>query len=254
MKNTNTYIKKIAYSLIFVVGVLLVWTIIALIVGDDDSMPSLVKIAEDMFKIFYVQEFSYAYFSTLLRAGIGFICSYVLGLLLAIIGMKNEVVKNLCAPLVSLVRIIPTMAIASLLWLIFSPDIASVIVCFTVVMPYVYTSSITLLVSINNDLWDMAKAYDIPYKKVITGIYIPTLKNGFITLLGSAFSFALKITVSSKVVMGALKSLGGIIHSAQNVYFSPSLVVGVTVWTVLTGLVVEIVLSIFTIERRKVCK
>jgi hypothetical protein len=56
------------------------------------------------------------------------------------------------------------------------------------------------------------------------------------------------------VIMGALKSLGGIIQSAQNVYFSPSLVVAVTVWTVLTGLVVEIVLSIFTVERRKVCK
>ena len=85
MKKTNTYIKKAVYSLIFIVGLLSVWTVIALIVNDDYSMPSIIKIAEDMFKIFYVQEFAFAYFSTLLRAGIGFACSFIIGFLLAII-------------------------------------------------------------------------------------------------------------------------------------------------------------------------
>ena len=254
MKKSNTYLKKTVYALIFAVGVLLIWWIIALTVNDNDLVPNLDAVALDMFKIFYVEQFYAAYFLTLLRSAIGFVSSFAVGFLLALFATRNEVVKNLCSPLVSLVRIIPTMAIASLLWLIFSPSVASVIVCFTVVMPYVYTCSLTLLSTVGNEILEMAKAYEIPYKKVISGIYFPTLKNGFITLLGTAFSFALKITVSSEVVMGALKSLGGIINSAQNVYFSPSLVIAVTLWTVLTGLVVEIVLSALTAERRNVCK
>ena len=255
MKKSSTLVKKTVYALIFIACVLFVWWIIALVVNDEHLFPNIDKVVVDAFKIFYVEQFYSAYFSTLLRSVIGFVCSLVVGFLLALLSIKNEVVRNLCSPLVSLVRLIPTMAIASLLWLVVSsPLVASVIVCFTVVMPTVYSSALSLLSSISGELLEMAKAYDIPYKKVITGIYFPTLKNGFISLLGTAFSFSLKITVSSEVIMGALKSLGGIIQSAQNVYFSPSLVVAVTVWTVLTGLVVEIVLSIFTVERRTVCK
>ena len=73
-------------------------------------------------------------------------------------------------------------------------------------------------------------------------------------LLSTSFSFALKITVSSEVVSGALKSLGGVINLAQNVYLSPSLVCAVTVWTVFSGLVVELIVTgvIALTERRRV--
>ena len=121
-------------------------------------------------------------------------------------------------------------------------------------MPYVYSSVLTALSMVSGEVLEMAKVYKVPFKRVITGIYFPTIKNPIITLVGSTFSFALKITVSSEVVSGALKSLGGVISLAQNVYLSPSLVCAVTVWTVVSGLVVELIvaLAIALTERRRV--
>lgn len=254
MKKTYTYLKKTVFSLIFIALVLVVWQVVALIVNDEYIVPSLYNVAVDMLKIFYVEQFYQAYFSTLLRASLGFVISFIIGSILAVLGAKYDFVKSLCSPLVSAVRLIPTMAIVSLLCLALSPSLASVVVCFTVVMPYVYSSVLTALLSVSNDLLEMAKVYAVPFCRVITDIYVPTIKTPVLTLLSTSFSFALKITVSSEVVSGALKSLGGVISLAQNVYLSPSLVCAVTVWTVFSGLVVELIvaLAIALAERRRV--
>lgn len=254
MKKTYTYLKKTVFSLIFIALVLVVWQVVALIVNDEYIVPSLYNVAVDMLKIFYVEQFYQAYFSTLLRASLGFAISFIIGSILAGLGAKYDFVKSLCSPLVSAVRLIPTMAIVSLLCLALSPSLASIVVCFTVVMPYVYSSVLTALSMVSGEVLEMAKVYKVPFKRVITGIYFPTIKNPIITLVGSTFSFALKITVSSEVVSGALKSLGGVISLAQNVYLSPSLVCAVTVWTVVSGLVVELIvaLAIALTERRRV--
>lgn len=254
MKKTYTYLKKTVFSLIFIALVLVVWQVVALIVNDEYIVPSLYSVAVDMLKIFYVEQFYQAYFSTLLRASLGFAISFIIGSILAVLGAKYDFVKSLCSPLVSAVRLIPTMAIVSLLCLALSPSLASVVVCFTVVMPYVYSSVLTALLSVSNDLLEMAKVYAVPFCRVITDIYVPTIKTPVLTLLSTSFSFALKITVSSEVVSGALKSLGGVISLAQNVYLSPSLVCAVTVWTVFSGLVVELIvaLAIALAERRRV--
>lgn len=243
MKNNDTYIRKTVYAVIFIVVFLLVWQIVAWIVNDDYLVPSVLLVVQDMLKIFYVKDFADAYFSTLIRSGFGFFASFIIGFALAVLSKKFDVVKGLCSPLVSAVRLVPTMAIASLLVLALSPTVASVIVCFTVVMPYVYSSALAMLESVSNELLEMAKVYNIPYRRVISRIYLPTLRFPLIALVGTAFSFALKITVSSEVVAGVLKSLGGLINTAQNVYISPSLVAAVAVWTVLTGLVVELVMT-----------
>ena len=254
MKKTYTYLKKTVFSLIFIALVLVVWQVVALIVNDEYIVPSLYNVAVDMLKIFYVEQFYQAYFSTLLRASLGFAISFIIGSILAVLGAKYDFVKSLCSPLVSAVRLIPTMAIVSLLCLALSPSLASVVVCFTVVMPYVYSSVLTALSMVSNDLLEMAKVYAVPFRRVITNIYVPTIKTPVLTLLSTSFSFALKITVSSEVVSGALKSLGGVISLAQNVYLSPSLVCAVTVWTVVSGLVVELIvaLAIALAERRRV--
>lgn len=241
MKNRSTYLTKTVFSVIFIAITLVVWQIVALIVNDDFAVPSLLSVGADMLKIFYVPSFSIAYFSTLLRAFIGFALSFIMGVLLAVVAKKFAFIKGLCVPLVSVIRLIPTMAIASLLCITLSPSVASVAVCFTVVMPYVYSSAQAMLESVGDELLEMAKVYGVPHGRVLSGIYLPTVKKPLVELLGTAFSFALKITVSSEVVTGALKSMGGLINTAQNVYLSPSLVVAVTVWVVVTGLFAELI-------------
>ncbi|MBE5731816.1 MAG: ABC transporter permease subunit [Clostridiales bacterium] len=253
MKKTNTYLKKTVYALVFIVIVLLVWQVCALIVNDEYIVPSLYNVCIDMLKIFYVEQFYSAYFSTLFRAFCGFALSIVVGVGLAFLAVKSEVVRNLCSPLVSVIRLVPTMAIVALLCLTLSPSLASIVVCCTVVMPYAYSSSLTVLSSVSKELLEMAKVYKIPHRRVISGIYLPTVKIPFLTLLGTTFSFSLKITVSAEVVAGALKSMGGLINLAKNVYLSPSLVCAITVWTVLSGLFIELVICavIALIERRE---
>lgn len=250
----NSIIKKLLCSLLFLIIIVGIWWVIALIVDDGYSVAFPNSVIEDMLKIFYVKEFYLGYFSTLLRAFIGFAISFALGFVLALLSLKNKVIKALCSPFVSFIKLVPTMAIASLLCLVFnSPEIASVLVCFTIVMPFVYSSVYSLLLSVDDNLLQMAKAYEIPFNKVVSKIYVPTIKSGFINLIGSSFSFALKITVSSEIVVGVIKGLGGIISQGQNVYLSPSLVIATTLWIVITGLVVEFVLSLVA-NRGKVCK
>ena len=249
----NNFIKKAVYSLIFLICIVGIWWVIALIVNDGYAVAFPNNVAEDMLKIFYVKEFYLGYFSTLLRAFIGFAISFALGFVLALFSLKNKTIKVLCSPLVSFIKLVPTMAIASLLCLAFSPTVASVLVCFTVVMPFVYSSFYSLLLSVDDNLLKMAKVYEIPYKKVVSNIYVPTIKSGFISLVGSSFSFALKITVSSEIVVGVIKGLGGIISQGQNVYLSPSLVIATTLWIVITGLLIEFILLLVA-NRGKICK
>lgn len=233
--------KRIAYNLIssalFVVVVLAVWSVAVVLVDNSYVLPPLSEVVTSMLKIFYVSEFYTAYFSTLLHAFIGFVLSFSIGFALAVLGSVNKKVRYVLAPLVSSVRLVPTMAIALILCLWVSADLAPAIVAFIVVMPTVYSSSLAVFDGVDKDLLVMAKAYGVNKSKTAKQIIVPSCLQGVASSLASAFSLTLKLTVGAEVLVGALQSMGGLMYYAKNVYLDPSLVFAVTLWIVITGIV-----------------
>lgn len=238
--------KKTTYNLIssicFIVVVLLLWTLAVALVNNSYIAPPIQDVLSAMLKIFYVSEFYTAYFSTLLHALIGFVLSFVVGFAFAILGSINKKARYVFAPMVSSVRLVPTMAIALILCLWVSAEIAPAIVAFIVVMPTVYSSSLAVFDGVDKDLLIMAKSYGVPMSKTVKQIIVPSCLDGIASSLSSAFSLTLKLTVGAEVLVGALQSMGGLMYYAKNVYLDSALVFAITIWIVITGIVGQIAL------------
>lgn len=236
--------KKTVYNIIssacFVAIVLLLWTVAVVVVDNSYVVPPIFDVLSSMLKIFYVSEFYTAYFSTLLHALVGFILSSAVGFAFAVLASINKKARYAFAPMVSSVRLVPTMAIALILCLWVSASTAPAIVAFIVVMPTVYSSSLAVFDGVDKDLLVMAKAYGVSKSKTVKQIIVPSCLDGIASCLSSAFSLTLKLTVGAEVLVGALQSMGGLMYYAKNIYLDSSLVFAVTIWIVITGVVGQI--------------
>lgn len=233
--------KRMVYnlisSLVYTFAVLIVWMVAAVLVNNSYVVPPINEVLSSMLKIFYVEEFFTAYFSTLSHAMLGFVASFTIGFALAVLGAVNKKARYVFAPMVSSIRLVPTMAIALILCLWVDESVAPAIVAFIVVMPTVYSSALAIFDGVDKDLLVMAKAYGVSKVKTARQIIVPSCQDGIASCLASTFSLTLKLTVGAEVLVGALQSMGGLMYYAKNVYLDPSLVFAVTFWIVITGII-----------------
>ena len=184
---------------------------------------------------------------------IGFILSFIAGVALALAATASERLRRLLSPFVSTVRLVPTMAIALIVYLWVSSVFAPAVVAFIVVMPVAYSQMLSSLMGTKEEYADFCKAYSLSKKTVITRVYLPSAMPAMVESAASSLSLCLKLTVAAEVLVGAYNSLGGLMVLAKNTYLDTSLVFAVTVWTVITGLVAEWLVRIvyFGLKRAK---
>jgi len=99
----------------------------------------------------------------------------------------------------AIARSIPTVAIILMALLLLPVSLTPLIICFFVVFPVLYTNIAEGLLSVDVRLLEMAKSYRIKKSKIITDIYIPSLRTFLIAGTRSALGLSFKIIVTAEV-------------------------------------------------------
>lgn len=230
--------KNILFSLAAILSVWIVWLAAYPIVRNDYLLPSFPDTLRAMGRLLAEASFWRAFGNTLLRTFLAFLCSMAAGAILASLASLHEGVRAFLAPVVSILRTVPTMAIILLLLLWTSHAIAPVVVSLLVLLPALYAAMLAALDEAKAEYGELIRAFRIPAGRKIFRMYLPLAAPPVLAQAGSVLSMGLKITVSGEVLAQTFLSLGGMMQDAQIRLDVPQLL-ALTVLTVVVGFLLE---------------
>lgn len=230
---------SLAFSLLSVVFLLLVWLIAYYGVRNEYVLPSIGATFAEAGKLLANGKFWAAFINTLLRTFGAFAFSLAAGTLLATTALSHGGVRAFLSPIVSILRTVPTMAIVLVLLLWTTPAFAPVIVSVLVLFPAVYAATLSSLDDVKTRYGETARAYRVSLGKQIFKMYLPLAAPPVLKQAGSIFSMGLKITVSGEVLASAARSLGGLMQEAKFMPWKMPELLALTILTVLLGFALE---------------
>ena len=96
------------------------------------------------------------------RIVLGFVLGVTLALLLAWASSRHPAVEELVSPIMTLCKAVPVAVFVVLLLIWWGSSYLAVAVCFLIVLPQIYISTLEGLKSTDKKLLEMAKVFEIP--------------------------------------------------------------------------------------------
>ena len=258
MKELVQKVKKLnltnaLYPIIGVGLFVLIWFIVAKIIGVEMILPTPIEAMERLFALLGTSDFWLAVSGTLGRALYSFVLSSVFAIILAVVSYVLPVVAKTLSPIVVILRSVPTMSIIllALIWL--DSKSAPILIAFLILFPQLYASFLSALNGVSEELIDMSKAYKVPVFKRIMGLYIPEILPSSLDAMKSSVSFGVKITIAGEVLAQTFNSMGVSMQISKS-YFDTAELLGWTIMAILLSYGLEGVFSLikYFAVRRKV--
>lgn len=199
--------KVVKWSLICAFW-LLIWQISAMIVGNKLLLPSMLDTSRGIVKLLTDGKFYLDATATIARCVVAIFFSLVFGAFLSVASYRRKIVRDILALPVSLFKSIPVMAVAIYMILLLTAGSVPVLVCFVMCFPIVYTNLLTGLDSMDKNLLEMAKAYDITGNRRLKFVYLPSLYPYFKSAMSLIAGMSWKAIVTAEVLSIPKFSLG----------------------------------------------
>ena len=203
-------LKNLIQTGVAIAFLLAVWWIAYHSVGNDLLIPPLSDSLKEMGVLFGKGVFWKALLSTLWRAVLAFVFSFLLAVIFAVISYLYPSFGRFLAPLVSVLRSMPVLAVLLILLSFLNPGNAPIAVAFLSLFPMLYAGVLAALSGVNKHLIEVSRVYGTPAWRKVTAIYLPLSSPYILKEGGAALAFSLKLIVSAEVLSFTAKSLGGI--------------------------------------------
>lgn len=230
--------KNLLFSALAVVFLWLTWIIAYAVVKNDYVLPSFWETVKECGRLLSEAAFWRAFGNTLLRTLWAFLLSLVLGVGLALVANLHGVVRAFFAPVISVLRTVPTMAIILMLLIWTNPRVAPVLVSLFVLFPSFYAATLASLDEVSVGYGDLVRTFGVGMGRRIMKMYLPLSAPSVLKQAGAIFSMGLKITISGEVLANTFRSLGGMMQEAKMFVDMPTLM-ALTLVAVLLGFALE---------------
>ncbi len=180
----------------------------------------------------------------------GFICGAILGTVIGMLSAKFNAFRIFTAPALHLVRTVPVAALIIVAWLWIPSYALPSFISFLMVLPIVWSHTVSGLHSIDIKLIEMARVFKMREKDIALKIKLPmispSIRSGCITAVGIAW----KAGVAAQVIASPSGTLGAMLSSAK-VSIDYSEVFALTLTIVLLSYFVENILKLVWKEQKK---
>ena len=162
------------------------------------------------------------------RIALGFLLSFLVGFLLALISCRHRLFRDFVDPIISLLRTIPVASFIILLLIWVGNQALTVLLAFFIVLPLIYTNMVTGFESVDKQMLEMARVYKLSKWRTFLYIYRPA----FMPFLMSSTKISLGMTWKSGIMAEVLAtpkpSIGKEMATARTFLDTPDLLA----WTV----------------------
>lgn len=221
MMKTITKIKnsKALVTLVWVLGLLVIWEIFAFIIQATKRTPE--NIMPHVWKIFYslidpkpvsngmscLQVVLFNAGQTLSRAGQGFMIGTLIGFALAILMKLSHIVEKIAAPYLMLIQLIPILGMAPII-LAMTHDIGSSRIIIAAILTFypVATNTLAGLNSVEKQKYELMYSYAAKKSTVYFKMLIPSCIPYFFTGL----KIAAPMAITASILVDTLQGDGGL--------------------------------------------
>lgn len=221
MMKTITKIKnsKALVTLVWVLGLLVIWEIFAFIIQATKRTPE--NIMPHVWQIFYslidpkpvsngmscLQVVLFNAGQTLSRAGQGFMIGTLIGFALAILMKLSHIVEKIAAPYLMLIQLIPILGMAPII-LAMTHDIGSSRIIIAAILTFypVATNTLAGLNSVEKQKYELMYSYAAKKSTVYYKMFIPSCIPYFFTGL----KIAAPMAITASILVDTLQGDGGL--------------------------------------------
>ena len=237
MKPAKKY-QNALLSLTAIVALWLAWIVAYYIVRNEYVLPSFWDAFAVMGRILTAASFWRAFWNTFLRTLWAFLSSMALGIVMAVCAHLVKGLRAFFAPIISVVRTVPTMAVILMLLLWTTPNMVPVIVSALVLFPAVYAAALAALDEVGENYGELTRAFRVPILRRIGKMYLPLAAPVMLKQAGGILSLGLKDVISGEVLASTYRSLGGMMQDAQ-MYLNMPRLMALTLLVLLMGFALE---------------
>lgn len=251
MSRKSLLVRNIIYPAASVAAFILLWTIVAAATNSVMILPSPLVTLQELGKFLIKSTFWLAVFNTLLRSLFSFLLSLVLALILSTLSALSGVIKKMVAPIVMILRSVPTMSVILLLLIWFNPSIAPVLVSMLIIFPTLYSNFLASFLSCDGELLQMSKIYKVSKFDTVTKLLLPGIAPSMFAAIGSGISLNFKLIIAAEVLAQTKDSLGRLMQLSK-IYIDTAGLLALTVAAVIICFLLEgLVALISRILRRE---
>ncbi len=222
----------------------IVWLIAYYSAGNKQIVPSFSETAVCFWNNLSSAEFWAAVGGSLLRTVAAFLISFAAAAVCAAAASLSKTVKAIFKPLMTFVRVLPTLAVSLIILKITSGNrsVSPAAVTVLVLFPAIYAQFIAAAEGIDAGLFEMAKVYNVNKRDKLFKIYLPQILPNALSQTGANLSLGLKVTVSAEVLVNTAKGLGGMMQESSLAAETANLA-ALTLAAVVVGLLLDAVCS-----------
>lgn len=231
---TNKF-KEIKYFFSIVFWII-IWQIGAMLLNKELFLPTPLKVYQVLTTDLIIHsEFWESILYTLLHIGAGFLLGCFSGILLAVLASMSELTKTLLWFPIKVIQSVPVASFVILILLWIPASGLSVVIPFLMVLPILYTHTLTAITQTDKKLLEMAQVFRINQMKKIRYIYTPAVLPHILSSCSLAIGMAWKSGIAAEIIGLAKNSIGNALYQSKIYLMTPELFA----WTI-----VIVVLSI----------
>ncbi|WKY47015.1 ABC transporter permease subunit [Eubacteriaceae bacterium ES3] len=214
MKISTHWANKRIVKLGMVLFWILLWMLAAWRVDNPLVLPSPFDTIKGVITLSKSPDFFVSIVTTLIRVFSGVLISFLIGLILGIIGGLKPLFNEFLNPLVVTIKSVPVVSIIILINLWIESSLVPLLVTFLICFPITWTNIIQGIKATDTKLLEMAAIYRVSAIKILRNIYLPTLRPYASSALINAIGLGWKVTVTAEVLANAIPSVG------MNLYYA----------------------------------
>lgn len=199
------------------------WYGAALKVGQELIIPTPLAVLKTLFSLCGEVLFWEAAGLSLLRIFLGCVAGIVIGVVLAVLTFRFELMDALFSPIIRIIRATPVASfiILALLWL--SHSLVPAFMAMLMVVPIICDSLKTALSETDAELLEVSKAYRFGKARTLKLVYIPSVLPTFSSACNTSIGLAWKSGIAAEVLCLPRLSVGTYLYYSKIYLETPAL-------------------------------
>lgn len=203
------YSKQNNYLFLSPIIFVVIWEIVAKLVGNSMIFPNIIDIFYSLIEIIKNENFLVILFNTLKKAVVTLLVSLFLGSVLGVLSYRYKLCYLIFFPFINLIKSIPTIAVIILVLIWSKVEFVPFFAGTMIVLPIIYENILGGIDSIDKDLIKMANIYKVSKFSIFKDIYLPAVYFFLASTLSAITGLVLKVIIAGEVLAQDSLSIGG---------------------------------------------
>ena len=220
---------------------MLVWYLCALKVGKELILPSPFAVIDSLGRLIVTARFWQATAITIARILSGYALGIMTAVALAVLTCSNSLADAILSPVIRIIRATPVASFIILAMLWMNRTAVPVLMSMLMVVPVVWENIVAQYQATDNNLLEMARAYQLSAWKKFRYIYVPSAFPGFLAGCMSAMGLAWKSGIAAEVLSQPTLAIGTDLYYAKIYLETPDLFAWTSVVIILSMCIEKII-------------